>query len=429
MRYCFAREQLVQKGEGLHVLIPCFTRVELETLMPVLRELPKECAVTVVVDLQYDVLDLLDDLRNREICNIPIGSVPFDVRKFLTENRVSLVLTAHDASLIGVLFLLAAESVRIPSVYIPHAGLSSTPRSRRIALTTIFCNAKTSVSTYLPRYICSGCFLRAAAIWSRKFFSRRYIERVWERVCVHGPASKEMFMRNGIPENAIALTGQPRYDALVAQDVRGKKAQLVERLGLKKDKPLVVLATQPMVEHGFWSEDRREDFVKLVFGAVREAGCQLLVKLHPREQSAGAYRSLLSKLNHEPVVIVQDEINTPLLLASSDLVVTLHSTLGLEAMLMGVPIIVADIYRDRRSEERDEMDYVKSGAAIGVYDPKELGSAIKAALYDKEVRNKLAESSKKYVYDYAYLQDGQASARVVEVINVLTHRKTARLDS
>lgn len=233
-----------------------------------------------------------------------------------------------------------------------------------------------------------------------------------------------MFMRNGIPENAIALTGQPRYDALVALDVRGKKTQLIERLGLKKDKPLAVLATQPMVEHGFWSEARREDFVKLVVDATHEAGCQLLVKLHPREQSAAAYRSLLSKLIQEPVAIVQDEISTPELLASSDLVIILHSTLGLEAMLTGVPVIVADVYRDKRCEERDEMDYIKSGAAIGVYDPKELGSAITAVLYDEEVRDKLAGFSKRYVYDYAYLQDGRASARVVEVINALAHRQT-----
>jgi glycosyltransferase involved in cell wall biosynthesis len=387
-----------------------------------MRELQKECAVTVVVDPQYDVLDLLDELRDRYISTIPIGSVSFDVRKFLTENHVSLVVAAHDASLIGALFLLAAERVRIPSVYIPHAGLSSAPRRRRIALKTILFSARIGAPTYLPRYICSGCFLRAATIWSRKFFSHRYIERVWEMVCVHGPSSKETFMRQGIAENAIVVTGQPRYDAMVGLEVRGKKAELFERLMLKKDKPLAVLATQPMVEHGFWSEDRREDFVKLVFGAVHEAGCQLLVKLHPREQSAAAYRSLFSKLSHEHVAIVQDEIHTPALLASSDLVITLHSTLGLEAMLMGVPVIVADVYRDKWDEERDEMDYVKSGAAIGVYDPNELRSAITAVLYDKEVRDKLAEFSKKYVYDYAYLQDGRASARVVEVINAIAHR-------
>jgi len=407
----------------LHVLVPCYTRVELETLIPVIKELPEDYIVTVVIDPQYDVLDLLDKLRNRDIFKIPIRSVPFDVRNFLKENHVSLVLTAHDASLIGVLFLLAAESVGIPSVFIPHAGLSSTPRKRRIAVRTIFHSARSGVSIYLVRYICSGCFVRAARVWSRKFFSRRYIVRVWEKVCVHGPLSKEMFIRNGIPENAIVVTGQPRYDDMVRQDVHGNHDALLERLRLKTDKPLVMLATQPMVEHGLWSEERREDFVKQVLGATREAGCQLLVKLHPREQSKAAYKSFLSKLNNGHIAIVQDEINTPVLLASSDVVVTLHSTLGLEAMLMGVPVVVADIYRGKGREEQDEMDYVKSGAAIGVYDPKELESAITAALYDKEVRDKLAESSNKYVYNYTYLKDGQASARVVEVIKALAHRQ------
>ncbi len=407
----------------MHILIPCYTRVELETLIPVIKELPEEYVITVVIDPLYTVLDLLDGLSYREVSRVPIGSVPVDVGEFLIKNRVSLVLTAHDASFIGTLFLLAAERVGIPSVFIPHASLSSAPRKRRIALRTIFRSARSGMSIYFLRYVCSGCFLRAATIWSRKFFSRRYIARAWEKVCVHGPLSKEMFIRNGIPENAIVVTGQPRYDDMILQDVHGKHDALLGCLGLKTDKPLVLLATQPMVEHGLWSEERREDFFKLVLSAAREAGCQLLVKLHPREQSKAAYDSFLSKLNNEHIAIVQDEINTPVLLASSDVVITLHSTLGLEAMLMGVPVIIADIYRGKGREERDEMDYVKSGAAIGVYDPKELESAITAALYDEEVRDKLAESRSRYVYDYTYLKDGQASARVVEVINALAHNQ------
>lgn len=412
----------------MHVLVPCYTRVELETLVPVVKELPKECAVTVVADPQYDVLDLLDELSYREVSTIPIGSVPFDVAGFLVENHVSLVLTAHDASLIGALFLLAAESVRIPSVFIPHASLSSAPRSKSTALKTIFLNARSGTSVYLPRFVCSGCFLRAATLWSRKFFSQRYVERVWDKACVHGPSSKEIFIRSGVPENAIALTGQPRYDAMAALDLAGKKAELFERLRLKTDKPLVLLATQPMVEHGLWSQDQRKNFLKLVVNATHEAGCQLLVKLHPREQDATIYHSLLSKFSDETITIVQDEIPTPPLLASADLVITLHSTFGLEAMLVGVPVIVVDVCRTKGRIERDEMNYVKSGAAVGVYDPRELKSAIKAVLYDKEVRDKLTGFSKKYVYDHTYLQDGRASARVVEVINALARRQALQIN-
>jgi len=38
------------------------------------------------------------------------------------------------------------------------------------------------------------------------------------------------------------------------------------------------------------------------------------------------------------------------------------------------------------------------------------------ALYNEDVRQRLAVNRKKFVYDYAYEQDGQASKRVAQLI-------------
>lgn len=379
--------------------------------MPVLRELPKECAITVVVDPHYDVLDLLDDLRNREISKIPIGSVPLDVRRFLEETRVSLVVTAHDASLIGALFLLAARDIGIASVYVPHGPLSAA-RGKITALRLLAVHVR-GILTYAARYVASGCLAIATRIWASKFVSGRVIDQSWDVACVAGPASKALFLRNGIPEDAIVVTGQPRYDSFINIGTPKEKNSILEHLGLDKGTPVVAVATQPFVEDGLWTAVQRARFLERVVAAVLEASGQPLIKLHPRETGVAAYRSLLSTLNNVRVPILQDEVDIAIVLTACDALLTVSSTIGLEAMMFGLPVIA---FEEGATGKTDVLGYVQYGAAVGVYSEKELAPSIAAVLFDPRTRAGLAKASERYVYDHAYLQDGLAAARVASVI-------------
>ncbi len=381
--------------------------------MPVLKELPKECTVTVVVDPQYDVLELLDDVRNCEISKIPIGSVPFDVRKFLTENRISLILTAHDASFIGALFLLAARKLGIASVYVPHGALSA-EREKITGLKFIAAHAKADIFTYAARYFASGCLAGAARIWTRKFVSSRSIDRLWDVACAAGPASKVLFLKSGIPEDAVVVTGQPRYDSLVDIDAQKDKNSVMELLGLDKGTPVVVVATQPFVEIGLWTSAQRARFLELVVKAVIGSAGQPLIKLHPRETGVAGYRSLLSKITNVRIPVIKDEVDLATVLTACDALLTGRSTIGLEAMLFGLPVIIFE--GDDATSKKDALDYVQYGAAVGVYSEKELASSIAAVLFDGKIRAGLAEARKRYVYEHAYLQDGLAAVRVASVI-------------
>ena len=75
------------------------------------------------------------------------------------------------------------------------------------------------------------------------------------------------------------------------------------------------------------------------------------------------------------------------------------------------PIVVLNL-----SGEPDAMPYVEKGIALGVYRKEDLIPAIKDALYNREVREKLARCREKFVYEYAYIQDGRASERVANLI-------------
>jgi hypothetical protein len=83
-------------------------------------------------------------------------------------------------------------------------------------------------------------------------------------------------------------------------------------------------------------------------------------------------------------------------------------------MMLGLPVIVFE--DEGATGKTDALDYVQYGAAIGVYSEKDLASTIAAVLFDANMRAYLAEASKHYVYDHAYLQDGLAATRVASVI-------------
>jgi len=91
--------------------------------------------------------------------------------------------------------------------------------------------------------------------------------------------------------------------------------------------------------------------------------------------------------------------------------VTKSSTTTLEAAILNKPIIILNL-----SGKPDIIPYVDKGIALGVYKKEDLIPAIKNALYSREVREKLARQREKFVYDYAYLQDGNASERVASLI-------------
>lgn len=397
----------------MSVLIPIYTPAELEVLSPVVRQLPDDSRVIMVGDPQYRVLERWSGTANSRVVATPIGCTPYDAREFLRDNDVSLVITAHDAYWINVLFLLAAKKLGIASVYVPHGALSAA-RGKTAALKLILAHAKAGIFTYGARYVASGCLWEAAKIWLQKFFTDRSISRLWDVACVAGPASKALFLKSGIPEDAIVVTGQPRYDSMISSGTRHNKASLLERFGLDTNAPVVVVATQPFVEDGLWTAGQRAHFFEHVVAAVHDAGGQLLIKLHPRETSAAVYRSILSRLGSTSVPIVNGEVDLATLLTACDAVLTVRSTIGLEAMILGVPIIAFE--SEGLSSQTDELDYVKYGAAVGVYGADELAAAIASVLYDTETRIRLAEASRCYVYDHSYLQDGRAGARVAHVI-------------
>ena len=116
----------------------------------------------------------------------------------------------------------------------------------------------------------------------------------------------------------------------------------------------------------------------------------------------------------ETRAIVRQKVDIYELLHASDLLITTHSTVGLEAILLEKPVITLNL-----TSKPDLMPYATSGAAIGVYKKEDLVPAMQTALFNPETKEEMAKRRKAFVLEHTYKPDGQASKRVAELITRL----------
>jgi hypothetical protein len=142
------------------------------------------------------------------------------------------------------------------------------------------------------------------------------------------------------PERA-ALVGYPKTDCLVDGSIDGGAVR--RRLGLTDGTPVVIYAPT-------WSpHSSLHSMGEAVIDALAAAGYQVIVKLHDRSYDPSArggggidWAARLARWDAHPRVrVVRDPDVSPYLCAS-DALVTCHSSVGFEFMLLDRPIVVLE---------------------------------------------------------------------------------------
>lgn len=219
-----------------------------------------------------------------------------------------------------------------------------------------------------------------------------------DKTVVYGPYTKEILTRPGnYPEYSVAVTGQPRYDCFEKKVFSRDK--VFRQFRLDRKKKLILWTTQDVPSQE-----------EVIFNAVKNIkDAQLLVKLHPRELAG--VKPYYEKAREMGIKIkAVQEGNTFEMISACDVMITMHSTTGLEAIMMSKPIVVLNI-----SGKPDHVPYVSEGAALGVYKPENLEAALSRLLFDRKAREEIIKKSKEYSYRHSYKMDGKATQRVMNV--------------
>jgi len=163
---------------------------------------------------------------------------------------------------------------------------------------------------------------------------------------VQGEYEKRILLKHGYPRKAVKVTGQPRYDFLAYSDEIFDRDEILEKYGLPRNKRYILWATQT---HGLSREENLKN-IKVISQALNSLKDEyhLLIKLHPNEdQRAPLYRKFLK--NKEFVTIMPGETNVYELLYVSDALITKHSTVGIESIIMNRPILLTNTMGDSKA--------------------------------------------------------------------------------
>lgn len=225
--------------------------------------------------------------------------------------------------------------------------------------------------------------------------------------CVYGQYYYDLLTKKSIyePEQVI-VTGQPRYDILHNIDKIYSKKRFMEKYGINPEHKIVLWTTQ---SHGLSDEENTKNLVAMFKAMQNLKNTTLIIKQHPGERKRDT-KQIKQYLNAYKInaLLMDKKSNTYEQLFVCDLMITRHSTTAMEAVVLNKPVIVLNL-----NDGVDYAGYVKEGVAYGVYNEEYLTTTIEELLQDD---SHLAENRDEYIKKYMYKIDGDASERVVDVI-------------
>lgn len=225
------------------------------------------------------------------------------------------------------------------------------------------------------------------------------------RVCVLNESVREMFLRVGREPNEIVTTGNPAFETLTGADAARAGAQLKLARGWGDDKKTVLWASQEEpARHPFEDVQGDPQLPRRIEEELRKIVAQrddvrLVVRYHPSEQV---------EFKHAPNVEFSPR-DEPLavLLNAVDVVVVTASTVGLEAAIVGLPVISVDC-----SIWTPDTLFAEQGISQGVPFPEDLPKAISSLI----VQNASGSYGKNAVLKS---EEQTASQRILDVIEAL----------
>jgi len=208
----------------------------------------------------------------------------------------------------------------------------------------------------------------------------------------------------------VKVTGNARLDDLAAQIamLRPIRSTIRQELGVA-DRSLAVLAAK-------FSEIRH------VLGDLTEAVAglpemQLIIKPHPAE-TAEVYAPIAGGISN--ISIAPTRADLARLLVAADAIVTMNSTVAIDAIVLNVPALVIGL-------PNNLSPFVDGGAMVGAAGPAEIRDRLQSLLYDQDARRKVIAAGEAFARRYELRSDGQAARRAAtEILAMAAHPSAQR---
>ncbi|MBI4423395.1 MAG: hypothetical protein HY554_06695 [Elusimicrobia bacterium] len=229
----------------------------------------------------------------------------------------------------------------------------------------------------------------------------------------------------GVGPARIHVTGAPRYDGWKPDPQT--RARVRRALDARPEEFVVTFFTEPPSLDSASSMDgmlTRAEARSTVEAVVRAAegleGVRLVVKPHPEEQGDEAYRRCSERLR--TAMRAAARLSSHDVLQASDAAVLWSSATGVEAMLLGVPLVIFNL-----TGRWTLVPYADSGAALSARSADELRGLLARLAQDPGAAAAQSARQNARLEDWAFGSGRGAARRVLEVIVGLAPRLQDRL--
>jgi len=344
------------------------------------------------------------------------------IKNILKRELPDVIVVAHDWNTIPRAFVKVANSMRIPTLLIQDGILS---KKRGIVDSSKVC---LGFLLRLPLGVVRFIGNKNSS-WRQKLEVLRLELKYGtkggggypgrgecSKMAVFSNSMKEILILEGTDAERIVVTGNPKFDQIFHCKKLDCKQRICQEYGIPLASEIITLLTGPFVgvekARGGWSLEQRERFISVIAEAVMALpNVELVIKVHPAENEA-EYHEIGKRLGNLPLIV--KDVALPELIVASSVVITVASTAALEAMAAGKPVIIVNLFGN------PEPLFYKDSGAIYVDREEDILPSIKQALYDPQLREDMRKSTDRFVYEQAYLQDGQAARRIAELILDMT---------
>jgi hypothetical protein len=245
-------------------------------------------------------------------------------------------------------------------------------------------------------------------------FPRPDLTLVFDRFAAHHLQTAGAF-----PPGALAVTGSPGLDRLAARVhavSAGERVAARVALGLD-DGDRAALVVSKRAQLGRWLPLLVAVTDRIDAGRAASPGqgrTRLVVKPHPAETAA----SYADVFGAGSAAIPPASLELATLLAAADLVVTVNSTVAIDAMALGIPAVSVGM-------PNNLVPFAAAGGIAGVYDRAELEGVLTRLLWDDAARAAQVGRGRECAEHAGMRADGRAAARAAEAIAGLASAASA----
>lgn len=237
-------------------------------------------------------------------------------------------------------------------------------------------------------------------------------------------SGRKQLIQSGIPEHKIKIVGSPVLETLARTYLRlpaiAKPLLLINRLELPTERSIVFFAAQETLEYD------HKLIISDLLPAIKESHSILLVKFHPRDPvDLEEWRNWAKRkgFGSDEIRFYRNELTSIEALLLSDVCVTYFSTVAIEAMIIGKPMVYIQ-YIDVTNYTMPYASQYEAG--IDAHSKEELKTAIIKLLMNEELRQRVIENGYIAVTEELNGLDGSINLTLKEISHLISnyHHKT-----